>query len=231
MALIDTFAWADMARPRKPTLKLPPHVHRTVARGREYFTFQQARGTKAAGPRIKLPHPADEGFWVAYYSLARAEAPKAAAGTFAALLIEYRDSPEWRGLAEKTKTEWRRYHDRLQAAWGPLQVADLEPKHVLALRDKFADRPAAANNLLRSLSSMLTWSVPHGWRSDNPCAHVRKLKGAVPYASWPWTAIETVRDRAAPELWWARAIALYSGQRQGDILAMKWRDVRDGSCA
>jgi integrase len=211
-----------------PILKLPQHVHRTVARGREYFTFQQGRGTKAAGPRIKLPHPADQSFWSTYRALANLEQPKTAAGTFAALIAAYRDSPEWKGLADKTRSEWLRYHGRIEGAWGPLRVADLEPKHVLALRDKYVDTPAAANNLLRSLSSMLSWSVPHGWRNDNPCDHVGKLKGSVPYAPWPWSAIETVREGAAPELWWACALALYSGQRQGDALAMKWSDVRDG---
>jgi integrase len=100
---------------------------------------------------------------------------------------------------------------------------------VLALRDKFADTPAAANNMLRALSSMLGWSVPHGWRADNPCDHVKKLKGSTPYPPWPWTAIETVRDRAAAELWWACALALYSGQRQGDVLSMKWSDLHQGS--
>ena len=107
-------------------------------------------------------------------------------------------------------------------------VADLEPKHVLALRDKFAATPGAANYLVRSLSAMLSWSVPRGYRADNPCVHVKQLKGSTPYAPWPWTAIETVRDGAAPELWWAAALALYSGQRQGDVLAMKWSDIRDG---
>jgi integrase len=229
MPLFERRPGTGMARPRKPTLTLPAHVHRTVARGHEYFTFQQGRGTKAAGPRIKLPHPADEAFWPAYRALANIEAPKAAVGTFAALIIAYRDSPEWKALADKTKTEWLRYHGRIDAKWGPLRVADLEPKHVLALRDKFADTPAAADNLLRSLSSMLSWSVPRGWRSDNPCDHVKKLKGSTPYPSWPWTAIETVRDGAGAELWWACALALYSGQRQGDVLAMKWSDIHEGA--
>lgn len=33
------------------------HVHRVVARGREYFYFQLHRGTPQAGPRIKLADP------------------------------------------------------------------------------------------------------------------------------------------------------------------------------
>jgi integrase len=218
-----------MPRPRKLSLALPAHVHRTVARGREYFTFQKGRGTKAAGPRLKLPHPTDEAFWPTYYALANIEAPKPTAGTFAALIAEYRESPEWRDLAEKTKTEWRRYQDRIEKAWGPLQVANLEPKHVLKLRDKFADTPAAANNLLRSLSSMMTWSVPHGWRADNPSDNVGKLKGSVPYKPWPWEAIELMRGQAPAELWWVGALALYSGQRQGDVLAMKWSDLSNNA--
>lgn len=222
-----------MPRPRKPFLKLPDHVHRTVARGHEYFTFQKGRGTKAAGPRNKLPHPSDPTFWPVYYAVSNTEAPKPASGTFAALIAAYRgeserQNPEWENLAEKTKVEWRRYHERIGAAWGPLQVEDLEPKHVLALRDKFADTPAAANNLLRCLSSMLGWSVPRGWRSDNPCLHVNKLKGSVPYPPWPWEVIETIREKAPVELWWVGALALYSGQRQGDVLGMKWSDIRGG---
>ena len=45
----------SMARPRKPLLTLPPHVHRVVSRGREYFTFQKGRGTKKPGPASSFP--------------------------------------------------------------------------------------------------------------------------------------------------------------------------------
>ena len=81
-----------MARPRKPSITLPAHVHRVVSRGREYFTYQYARGTKQAGPRIKLPHPTDEGFLAA---VRKAAGPSAApaAGTFEALIEGYRAEP------------------------------------------------------------------------------------------------------------------------------------------
>ena len=52
-----------MARPRKPLLTLPPHVHRVVSRGRDYFIFKRAEARKYAGPRIKLPHPGDPEFF------------------------------------------------------------------------------------------------------------------------------------------------------------------------
>ena len=67
-----------------------------------------------------------------------------------------------------------------------------------------------STNLLRCLSSMLSWSVPRGWRIDNPCDHVKKLKGSEPYEPWPWEAIELLREAAPPELWWVAALALYT---------------------
>jgi hypothetical protein len=49
-------------------ITLPKGVHRTVARGREYFTFQAGRGTKRAGPRVKLPSdPQSPEFWAAVH--------------------------------------------------------------------------------------------------------------------------------------------------------------------
>ena len=230
MALLEHEHSPTMVRPRKPLVrvKLPENVHRTVARGREYFTYQKGRGTKVAGPRVKLPHPSDPEFWPAYYAFSKREAPKPAEGSFVALIAAYRGSDEWcKDLAETTKVEWSRYLGRIEKAWRPLAVLNLEPKHVVALRDKFADTPAAANNLLRCLSAMVSWSVLRGWRSDNPCLIVPKLNRSVPYAPWPWSTIEILRERAPLELWWAAAIALYSGQRQGDVLRMKWSDIRD----
>ena len=97
-----------MARPRKPVVrvKLPDYVHRTVARGHEYFTYQKGRGTKAAGPRTRLPHPSDPAFWPAYYAISNTEAPKPAGDTFAALIAAYGGSDEWhKHLAEKTKVD------------------------------------------------------------------------------------------------------------------------------
>ena len=154
---------------------------------------------------------------------------KPAPGTFAALIEAWQKSPEWGALASKTSIEWLRYLDRINALVGDLRVVALEPKHVLALRDKYAATPASANNLLRCLSSMLSWSIPHGWRADNPCDYVKKLKGGQPYEHWPWEAIELLRQTAPAELWWVAALALYTGQRQGDVLQMKFSDVRDGA--
>jgi integrase len=75
---------------------------------------------------------------------------------------------------------------------------------------------------------MLSWSVPRGWRPDNPVREVKPLKGGEGYEAWPWEVIEAAKVALAPYLWWAVALALYTGQRLGDVLAMKWSDIESG---
>jgi hypothetical protein len=43
-----------VGRPRKVSVKLPPHVHAVKARGKRYYYFQRFRGTEREEPRIKL---------------------------------------------------------------------------------------------------------------------------------------------------------------------------------
>lgn len=141
-------------------------------------------------------------------------------------------SPEWDALAPSTKKNWAHQRRQIVAVWGDLEVPGIAPKHVLALRDKLAAKPGAANNLMRCLSSMLGWSVPREWRRDNPCREVKPLKGGDGYAPWPIEVIDAaereLKQRGRQDLWWAIALALYTGQRLNDCLTMKWSAVADG---
>ncbi len=226
-----------MGRPRKASVKLPPHVHVVRARGRYYYYYQPHRGTdREAAGRVKLPgYPANSDgtpnaeWWEAYRACAGETAKKQAAGTFKALIESYQNSPEWSELAPLTRRDYAYYLREVERVWGGLLVAGVEARHVLALRDGWSDTPAASNYLVRALSAMFSWSIPRGYRSDNPCRHVRKLKGGEGYEPWSWEDILHFREHVSkPELWWAAALALYSGQRQSDDIAMLWSDVADG---
>lgn len=219
----------------------------TVARGREYFAYHPHRGTKRAGQRVVLPgcplNPdgtPNEVWWAAYRAAAASPLPKLRAGTFAALAHAWagttamhgashvQPSPEFAELAENTKSAYRTALARILSAWGELQVRALEPRHVLELRDAMREVPQAANKVLAVLSSIISWSIPRGWRTDNPCDHVKLFNSGVPWAAWSWEAIAAWREFAVPELWRAAALILYTGQRPGDALSMTWSDVDAG---
>lgn len=156
-------------------------------------------------------------------------APRINDNAMALLIKTWQASPEWGKLADKTKYDWSRYCQRINERWGNLEVRGIEPQHVLALRDEYQETPAAANNLLRCLSSMLAWSVPRGWRSDNPCREVPPFPKNEGYSPWPWELIEIARQELPARLWQAVALALYTGQRQSDILAMRWDALSHGA--
>ena len=227
-----------MGRRGKTRVSLPLHVHAVKARGRDYYYFQRFRGTTREGERVKLPGvPFDNnglpeaGWWAAYRKLSGEPKTKLKPGSFSALIAAYKEGPEWVALASQTRTDWARYLSWIENAWGSLMVASLEPRHVLKLRDKYASTPASANNLLRCLSAVMSWSVPRGWRETNPCTHVKKLKGGVAYPPWDAGDIEHFRAYARSDLWQAGALALYSGQRLGDVLKMRWADIEEGLIA
>lgn len=227
-----------MPRRRKARSLLPAHVHAVKTRGREYFYYQPNRGTPVEGPRVRvrgLPFDAYGGpnanWWAAYRRFTGTERQAPAAGTFSALIASYKSSPEWHELGERTRAEWSRDLARIDKAWGKLAVVGLKPKHVLQLRDRHADTPAAANNLIKCPSAMITWSIPRGWRTHNLCAHIKKLKIGAGYAPWDWADIEHFRKHARGDLWQAAALALYTGQRLSDVLKMRWDDIENGLIA
>jgi hypothetical protein len=176
--------------------------------GARVFLFSEEPVQERQGPAREAGRPALRGrrhaaWWESYLALAGIEGEDTkAAGTFATLIGEYKLSPEWAALSEDTIVQWTRHLAYVKEKWVHLRVTATEPRHVLALRDAFADippadrnkhtkpledyenRPAAANNLLRALSSTMTWSVPRGWIAANPCMGVKKLKGDKPYEPW-----------------------------------------------
>jgi integrase len=224
-------------RSRKPRGGAPKNVHVTTAKGRQYAWHQHGRGTASAGRRTKLPWPPwrpngepDERFWVAYRACEQVEAPAGPRpGSFDELVIAYLGSPEFLKSATSTRKDYERYANIIRDMWGNLMVSALKPKDVIALRDTMLKTPGAANGLVAVLSLLLSWSVPRGYRNDNPCEHVPKLRLGEGAEAWSWDAILFFRDNAVVQMWWVAALAVYTGQRQADVLKMMWTDIKDGT--
>lgn len=213
--------------------KLPPYVHRVRNKyGRDYYYFALRRGSRGEGKPHRMPDFPSAEFWSEYARLTGGTPLETLVrNTVSLVLDKWHASPEWKQLKPKTQTEWKRYSERIRSAWGDLEIAGIEPKNVLTLRDVFADQPASANNLLRCLSSFMGWSVPRGYRTTNPCREVKELKGGDSYDPWPWPLVEQAKTAllpTRPDLWHAIGLAVYTGQRLGDCLKMRWDHIEDG---
>ncbi len=154
-------------------------------------------------------------------------------GSLGDVICRYRASPEFRRLAPATRATYGTYLNLLERS-GRIPrtpIADINVAWLYEVRDVMADTPRAADQMLAVLSYLLSFAIARGMRQDNPAQHVKKLRGGKSYEPWPDVAIERFRADANPRMVWALNLAIYTGQRRADVLAMQWRHVEDGLIA
>jgi integrase len=180
-------------------------------------------------PRTTLPDPSDPEFEAAV-ARARAASPTVPeAGTWRALVLEYKRSPAYRDLTPKVRKAYDRALERLRSL-EPGLVAEIRKRDILTLRDALATHaPQAAVQLVKVVSAVMTFAIEREWREANPAARIRRLKGGE-HRRWPQTALDyALKPGKLPEPFRRGVVlALYTGQREGDCCAMRW-DQYDGS--
>lgn len=148
--------------------------------------------------------------------------PPRHAGSMAALIEAYRASPEWRALRPKTHSDYLHHLDRL-AGYGEAQARSVRRGMVVRIRDAVAaaSGPAAANKFVRVASVLMEWAVSREWIETNPAARIPALQGGHLRA---WTDAEFVRtvDKLPEALRRVFVLARYTGQRRGDLIAIRW---------
>ena len=174
------------------------------------------------------PHSPE--FWAEYARLSGAgtenHAPRP--GTFDALITAYTASPEFARKAERTKKLNISHLRIITEIWGPRLVKGVRARHVLELRDALANTPRKADQLVALLSVLVSWGIPREYADINPCREIGKLSHTDGWAPWAWPDIAHAKEYLPAHLWWVAALALYTGQRQSDVLEMNWSAISGG---
>jgi len=215
-----------VSRPRTPKVKLPLYVHHVRARGKEYFYYNPRRGTDASSGARRLPGtPQDVEFWTEYRRLHGEGELVGQPRTMGALIDAYLKSPEFQTLAPKTGDAYLSRLEKVRKAWGDRPAAEIRASDVLKLRDALAVEQSAPNETIASLSAVFSWSIPREWRDTNPCKGVPRIAKGDAFAPWPDDKVELLKTRGPRPIYWAAMLALYTGQRRGDVLRMMWSDI------
>lgn len=147
------------------------------------------------------------------------------------LCARYYESAEYKRLAPSTQHVRRLLLDALCQDDGEKPYALLEPRHVRDMRDERADRPEAANAVVKALRQVFAWAVEAGQAGRNPARDVPYIRTGSP-GFHTWT-IEEVRQYEAThpvgtKARLAMALLLYTMARRSDVVTLGRQHIRQG---
>lgn len=156
------------------------------------------------------------------YERHAAKAIPRAPDSTAELIAAYQRSPEWRALAEATKTGYTIYLRPLQAV-GHLTATAWTRREILTLRDAIASSRGngAATGFIRAASALFTWAVDREWMEHSPVTRIKTLPGGH-LRAWTRDEADTAEAQLPPHLARVVILARYTGQRRGDLCVMGW---------
>lgn len=195
--------------------RLPKHVQRVRKRLADgsYKEYLYDRHTRAAiDPQTMQPYELPEVEPECY--------------TFAMACEEFRKSPEYRNAAANSRRVYDRCMNLLadpenKSDYRNYPIGGIRRRHVLTIRDSNAHRPGVANQLVSFVSRLLSFAVDREWIEHNVAFRVERLK-AGEWERWSDESLEKALKAFPERLRRAIILALYTGQRLGDCLSMRW---------
>ena len=207
----------------------PRYVHRVVSRGREYFYYQEGRGTQNPGQRIRLPNdPQTPEFWNAVRQAQGAFGPTPT-DTVGALIDAFEVSwgTRQRKITKGTQDQYRRNLRPARSAWGDLPARELRPKHVDALIRKIgADKPGAANNVLDAIKAMVAWANgPIELMTHDPTQGVERFAKGEGHRPWTPEQLAFAEENFCGMMRRFFFLSRFTGQRISDVVRLNPNDL------
>lgn len=208
----------------KIALKGLHRVERRLANGGVSLHFYAWRG----GPKIEAEPGTPE--FVAEFQAHNTTRDKPIPGKtdLQSLIDAYRSTSNFTDLSTSSKTEYARYIRKIEAEFGDMPIKALNDP---AVRGEFLDwRDRTASSGTRAAdygfavrSKIMAWAYDRRRIVANPCERPGRLHSAGRAACiWDQASIDMLFTQASGAVSLPCHIAIWTGQRQGDILALTW---------
>ena len=199
-------------------------IHRIkvkLASGETAEYFYAWRG----GPRL-VGEPGSAEF-VASYTAAHASRREPDRATFHSIIAGYKASQDFLGLSPRTQSDYLKQIKKIETAFADLPIAALEDARVtrefLEWRDSMANSPRSADYAWSVLMLLCSWARARGLTLYRPPERIERLyKADRSEKIWEETHLAAFLAVASEPLQRALVLALETGQRQGDLLALPW---------
>lgn len=137
------------------------------------------------------------------------------------LLNRYEKS-EFRRLAKATQDNYRPQMERWRAK-GDVPLERITRAVVMEMRDELVDRPGICSVFCTFTKRLFNIAIDLEMMMLNPATRV-KAPPLKKIKRWPDEKVEAVIERMPDRFKVPSMLALYTGQRSGDVLKMKWSD-------
>lgn len=223
--------------------------HKRLSDGtrRTYYTLRGYGALRALPDDEGEPFdPGTPAFMRAYHAAIEAPRKARVAGTLQSIIDGYVKSHAFAGkLAPRTKKDYLAHIAKIERAvliergpvlaTYPIEALD-DPKirkRLLDWRDTMAlISPRQADATLGVLRIILEWGRDRGILAHNHATRPKKVyKADRSDKIWLAEHLDAFRAVASPEMRLALELALYTGQRQGDLLTLGWSSYSDGRLA
>jgi integrase len=160
---------------------------------------------------------------------AHAARKRPAHGTMMALIAEFKAAAEFTTKSEASKKNYLRYLRVIETEFGDMPIKALSDPAVRgvfkAWRDGMADKPRAADYGWVTLARVFSIAKDRGRIPVNPCERGGRIYQADRSKKiWGAAEITKVLSVASADMKLALMLAIWTGQSQGDLLALCWSD-------
>jgi integrase len=177
------------------------------------------------GPRL-IGEPGSPEFIASYYAAvqSRREPDRA---TFHSIIAGYKASQDFLGLSVRTQSDYLKQIKKIETKFADLPIAALEDARVtrefLEWRDTMAASPRSADYAWSVLMLLCSWARSRGLTLYRPPERIERLYRADRSEKiWEETHLASFLAVASEPQKRALILALETGQRQGDLLALPW---------
>jgi integrase len=179
------------------------------------------------GPRLD-GEPGDPEF-IASYNRAVARLVPSQSGLLLNVLVKFQNTEEFRGLAPRTQADYREIIDKkIEPEFRDLPIAALTEKRCRGVFKDWRDRLALKSRRQADyawvvLARVLAVALDRGWVDANPCERGGRLySGSRRDKIWTLDDELAFLEKAPHHLHLPLTLALWTGQREGDLLKLTW---------
>jgi integrase len=194
-----------------------------LANGMRETYYYAWRGKGA--PRMKSK-PGTKAFTQEYIRLTRdRQSAAAVSGTIGSMIDDFRKTPSYQSLSPSTRRDYERQFGAIRLMFDTFSIKHIEARGsrraFLDWRDTMSDSPRSADMHIALLSRLFAWAKDKEIILRNPLERVERLhEGTRRDIIWTQDQINKVLTEAAPHIRNVAMIALWTMQRQADILTM-----------